>query len=113
MEQVWVSVGTFIAGGGLIKLFDYFINKRKAKADTSGAEADTFNKELNNAVALVKFWRESTDTLRTEINMGIKAMEELTTERDRFRINLNIAKAAIAESTCKTLPTVKKKVAKL
>jgi ABC-type phosphate transport system auxiliary subunit len=113
----WVSVlsvlGAAISGGGIYKIVDIVLNRRKAAIEVNSSQADCFKKELENTLTLVQFWRDASQQLASEVKEVNQMMEALILERDKLRINLSIVKSIIQESTCETLEDVKNKIEKL
>ncbi len=113
----WSSIisilGAAISGGGIYKVVDIFINRKKASIEINSSQADCFKKELENTLTLVQFWRDASQQLASEVKEVNQMMEALILERDKLRFNLSIAKSIIQESTCETLDDVKNKIEKL
>ena len=113
----WSSIisilGAAISGGGIYKIIDVLLNRKKAAVEVNSSQADCFKKELENTLTLVQFWRDASQQLASEVKEVNQMMEALILERDKLRFNLSIAKSIIQESTCETLDDVKTKIEKL
>ena len=113
----WSSVisilGAAISGGGIYKVIDILMNRKKAAIEVNSSQADCFKKELENTLTLVQFWRDASQQLASEVKEVNLMMEALILERDKLRFNLSIVKSIIQESTCETLDDVKNKIEKI
>lgn len=113
----WGSIisilGAAISGGGIYKIIDVLLNRKKAAVEVNSSQADCFKKELENTLTLVQFWRDASQQLASEVKEVNQMMEALILERDKLRFNLSIAKSIIQKATCETLDDVKTKIEKL
>ena len=113
----WGSIlsvlGAAISGGGIYKVIDVLINRKKAAIEVNSSQADCFKKELENTLTLVQFWRDASQQLTSEVQEVNKMMEVLILEKDKLTFNLSIIKTMIKEATCETLENVKSKIEKI
>lgn len=113
----WGSIlsvlGAAISGGGIYKVIDVLMNRKKAAIEVNLSQADCFKKELENTLTLVQFWRDASQQLASEVKEVNQMMEALILEKDKLTFNLSIIKTMIKEATCETLEDVKNKIEKL